>query len=67
MDDFPTMFVTMSRDGKQISGECPFCKKTHTHGTAGERGPDFGHRVSHCEVDDPRGGDGYYVRLVPGS
>lgn len=37
---------------------CPYCDKTHYHGSGGGDGPDFGHRLAHCG-----GSLGYELKL----
>ena len=56
MNDTPIMFVVL-RDGL-LRGRCPHCGQLHTHGAAGSKGPDFGHRTAHC------GADGGYVLVL---
>jgi hypothetical protein len=56
-----TMHVELNSDGT-LSGVCPYCREKHTHGAAGEKGPDFGHRTSHC--DDGRPNNGYVLVLA---
>jgi len=34
---------------------CPHCRRVHGHGTAGDPGPEYGHRASDCD------GPGYYI------
>ena len=41
--------VRCSLEGNSlIVRRCPICGKRHTHGAAGEAGPNFGHRIAHC-------------------
>lgn len=44
--DVPTFEVTRSE--YQIEFRCPSCGKLNIHGNGGSRGPNYGHRVSHC-------------------
>jgi hypothetical protein len=60
--EVPVMYVTLHKDGT-VSGTCPYCGKTHTHGSAGSRGPDFGHRVSHCDRPRHKDDHGYFLKL----
>ena len=34
---------------------CPHCRRVHGHGTAGDPGPEYGHRASDCD------GPGYFI------
>jgi len=48
-----------------VTVRCPYrCRaKTHTHGIpAGDTGPNYGHRVSHCTDDN----EGYRILDVDG-
>ena len=59
--EIPMMHVRLGRDG-QLTGVCPYCRKKHTHGTGGSKGPDFGYRVSHCNDGKPN--NGYVLVLM---
>ena len=55
--------MLVERRGSSLSGTCPYCGRTHHHGTA-DASPntiDFGHRSAHC-ADDTRQ-FGYVLRL----
>jgi hypothetical protein len=57
----PTMHVRLGKDGVSVSGTCPYCNKKHTHGKGRSKGPDLGHRVSHCVGGKPNNG---YVLML---
>lgn len=42
---------------------CPLCGKRHQHGvpSLGRDPENYGHRASHCAVDDSEGRSGYYL------
>lgn len=54
--------MKVTREGNALRGTCPYCGKTHTHGAAGDTGPNFGHRVAHCAA--PNKNAGYHLVLA---
>jgi len=57
--DYPTAHVIDTQPNPThphavlIRVRCPYCGKTHTHGSPEPAGRDYGHRVSHCTSDSP--------------
>jgi len=43
-----TVYVRRRGDIDLVIDSCPYCGQRHSHGSGGESGPDFGHRVPHC-------------------
>jgi hypothetical protein len=67
-DEIPVVYCKESRDKKQWTFRCPYCKATHYHS------PAPGHRMAHCYDFGPRGQrlplspyrkTGYILALAP--
>ena len=52
-------------DGVNVYISCPYCHKTHIHGSNGGIGYG-GHRAAHCTKPFPGSESGYIIEEVPG-
>jgi hypothetical protein len=61
----PTVFGTLSRDGRTIQVLCPFCHCAHVHGSTGITDGHNRHRLSHCTGRPVPATPGYFITLAP--